>query len=72
MPEPPPDAANLVSISPGATVKSELLFDLERKAVTRSTVTTEMKMNAAGREMATKQTVVSTLKSIEDAPPAKK
>jgi hypothetical protein len=30
-----------------------------------------MKMSAAGREMSTKQTVVSSLKSIEDAPAKK-
>jgi hypothetical protein len=71
MPESPDGAAGLISISPGTKIDSEILFDLERKTVSKSTSKTDMKMNAGGRELAMKQNVVSTLKSIQDAPAKK-
>jgi hypothetical protein len=71
-PETPGGAPNLVSMLAGAKVTGETLFDIERKQVTRTTATTEVKMTAAGREVTMKQTTVSNLKSVEDAPAPKK
>lgn len=61
-----------ISVLAGSKLNGETLFDVERKAVSRSTVRSEMKMSVAGKEMPMKQTIVTTLKGIEDAPPAKK
>ena len=72
MPNLPGEVQAVVSIVPGAKLKSETLFDLDRMVVSLNTSNTEMKMSAGGREMTMKQTMVSKIKSIEDAPAAKK
>jgi hypothetical protein len=72
IPDLPAEVQAVVSMLPGAKITSETLFDLDRKVVSLNTTTTEMKMAAGGREMTMKQTMVSKLKSIEDAPVAKK
>lgn len=64
--EMPAGAQNPVSVLDGAKLSGETLFDLDRKVVSRNTVRNDMKMSADGREMSMKQTVVTTLKSIED------
>jgi hypothetical protein len=71
MPSLPPEVQAVVSMLPGAKITSETLFDLDRKVVSRNTTNTEMKMAAGGREMTMKQTMISKLKSIEDAPAKK-
>lgn len=73
MPAAAPGAAPaMVAMLPGSKLTSETLFDLDRKAVTRSTATNDLKMSAAGKEMTMKQTIITTLKSITDAPAPKK
>jgi hypothetical protein len=72
IPDLPAEVQAVVSMLPGAKITSETLFDLDRKIVSLNTTSTEMKMAAGGREMTMKQTMVSKLKSIEDAPAPKK
>ena len=72
IPDLPAEVQAVVSLLPGAKITSETLFDLERKIVSLNTTKTEMKMAAGGKEMTMKQTMVSKLKSIEDAPGSRK
>jgi hypothetical protein len=72
MPNLPAEVQAVVSMVPGAKITSETLFDLDRKVVSLNTTNSEMKMSAGGRQMTMKQTMVSKLKSIEDAPAPKK
>jgi len=61
-----------ISVLAGSKISGETLFDVERKVVSRSTVRSEMKMSVEGRQVPMKQTMVTTLKGIEDASAARK
>ncbi len=68
------DAPPVPVTMPDSKISAETLFDLERKTVSRSTARQEMTMNmgAPAPTMTKKQTTVTTLKSIDTAPPEKK
>jgi hypothetical protein len=57
--------------APETKLSGETLFDLDRKVVSRSSVKTDITMNAAGKQITMKQNVVNTLKGIDAAPAPK-
>lgn len=61
----PGAAAPPVSFGSGSTMKGEVLFDLERRLATTSTVNTELKMNAGGQEIPVSQKVTTRIVKVE-------
>jgi hypothetical protein len=57
--------------SPQTKLTGETLFDLDRKVISRSTVKTDVTMDAGGNPVIMKQNMVTTLKSIDPAPAPK-
>jgi hypothetical protein len=60
-------AAPTIKFGEGSSMKVETLFDLERRASSSSTVTSELKMNAGGQEIPVSQKVTTKLIKVETA-----
>ena len=62
------ESSSPAKLGEGSTMAVEMLFDLERRIADNTTTTCDIKINAAGQEVAMKQKNVTKVTSITDAP----